>query len=370
MRLLAFILIALPARAERVISIGIVPGADKLTLACEWKCPVADADGRAHSLTPQWPYDVEATEEGLRIGSIEAPSEVRLKASDPADAVLVNKKRYRGSVIIKRNGRGGVTVVEEVGIEDYLMGVLPHEMEPSWPLEALKAQAVVARTFAYTHMGKYKKEGFDLTNDTRSQVYGGTAEESPSIRKAVEATKGEVLGFKGEILDAYYHSLCGGHTADISSVWPTAGSSPRPLKGVSDKYCSKVPSAWTAYFRNSDILAAVQRRTLTGGRLRAFSIGKKDIYGYVRDFSLKIGEQTMKVATNDLRQWLGPSEIRSPRISRIRKTDGGVEFIGKGSGHGVGLCQWGARVQAERGRTYEKILGFYFPGSTLSVIDE
>ncbi len=370
MRFLVLLLLAIPARAERLIDIGVVPGAGKLTMACEWKCVLTDTRGREHIITPRYNAEVVATDDGLRIGAILTGPEVRLKSPDPAFAVQINKKRYPGVVILRRNGQNGVTAIVELGIEDYLLGVLPNEMEPNWPLEALKAQAVVARTFAYTQMGKYKKDGFDLTGDTRSQMYGGLGKEAPLVAEAVKDTKGEVLGYKGQILNVFYHSCCGGHTADMGMVWPGPGSTPRPLKGVRDKYCVRVAQPWTAYFNNSDILAAVERHTLTGGKLRAFTIGKKDIHGYVRDFVLKIGDEKKRVSANDLRQWLGPSEIRSAHISRIRKSDHGVEFIGKGSGHGVGLCQWGAKVQAEVGRKYEKILSFYFPGSTLSVIDE
>ena len=370
MRLLALLLLAAPVRAERLIQIGIVPSADKLTLACDGKCAVPDSEGRAQSLTPDYPYDVEATDDGLRIGPIDSPDEVKISPREDEDAVLINKKRYRGTVILRKNAHGAVTAIAELGIEDYLTGVLPQEVDPAWPIEALKAQAVVARTFAYTQLGKYKKDGFDLTSDTRSQMYGGSGHEYPSVRKAVVSTNGEVLGYKGQILNVFYHSICGGHTANMGDVWPSSAEVPKPLRGVRDKYCKVIPSDWTAFFRDDDILAVVLLHHPVSGKLRRFEIDRKDNAGYVRDFTLKIGDETLRVTANDLRQWLGPSKLRSALISRIRKSGGGIEFIGRGSGHGVGLCQWGAKVQADKGRKYEKILDFYFPGSTLSVVDE
>jgi stage II sporulation protein D len=218
-------------------------------------------------------------------------------------------------------------------------------------------------------MGKYRKAGFDLTADTRSQVYGGVGEDSANIRRAVEETRGEVLGYQGQILNVYYHACCGGHTASSGSVW--GGETPRPLMGVRDKYCDRSPvSKWTATFTLDALKEALARAHVPGGRLRRFEIGGKDIYGYVKTFLVKIGDESQTVRAADLRKWLGNSAMRSTRISRIRKTDDGIQFLGNGSGHGVGLCQWGARLQAEDGRKYEKILAFYFPGSTLSVIDE
>lgn len=363
-------LLAGPAAAEQLIRIGIVPTADRVVLSCERKCAVDDAGGGVKVLAPRKRYSVEATEDGLRIGAVDAPAEVRLPAVEDGGAVVVNGKRYRGDVILRRNAHGAVTAMEETDIEGYLVGVLPREMDPSWPLEALKAQAVVARTFAYTQLGKYKSEGFDLTGDTRSQVYGGAGPELPSVRKAVQETKREVLGYNGDILSVYYHACCGGHTADASDVWPSGERSPKPLRGVRDKYCDKLPTEWRAYFPGDDILAAVERHRLIAGRLRAFKIGRKDLAGFVRDFVLKVGDETMRVAAADLRQWLGASELRSTRVAKVHATAKGVELVGRGSGHGVGLCQWGAKVQAERGRTYQTILAFYFPGSTLSEIEQ
>ena len=244
-------------------------------------------------------------------------------------------------------------------------------MDPSWPLEALKAQAVVARTFAYTQLGKYRRSGFDLTSDTSSQVYGGLGEDSPAVRRAVSETRGEVLGWKGRILDVYYHSCCGGHTEDAGAAWASGSKSPPPLRGVRDRYCAKSPlAAWTAYFGDSDVLAALQDGRLLGGKLRRLELGRRDAAGYVREISARVGAEKVSVEAKDFRNLLGPAELKSLRIARVKRLAKGVEFRGSGSGRGVGLCQWGARLQAEQGRRYEQVLRFYFPGSVLSVIDE
>lgn len=362
---------AAPPPMARRIQIGIVPRADDLAFTPEGRFTLTDLENRQHELTPNEKVTLRAKDGRLMMGDVALPNEVRLRPAKVWANVKIGERRYHGTLIVRANDDDTITAIEELGIEEYLLGVLPLEMEPDWPVEALKAQAVIARTYAYTQMGKYRKNGFDLTSDTRSQVYGGVLEDSPNVRKAVEQTRGEVLGYKGEILPVYYHACCGGHTVDAQSVWPTAGKSPPPLRGVKDRYCQVSPSfRWKVQLAYDEVLEALQKRRMIGGKLRRFEIGRKSAAGWVRTFVAKIGGETMEVSANDFRLAVGASQLKSAHITRIRKSKQGVEFIGGGSGHGVGLCQWGARVQAERGRKYEQILKFYFPQSVLSVIDE
>ncbi len=356
---------------ERLIQIGIVPRTDQLDFVPEGRYTVVDLEGKIHELTPNRTYTFIAQDGGLTLIDWTLPGEVRLAPDKVWADVKIGERRYHGTLIVRANSDDTVTAIEELGIEEYLLGVLPLEMDPGWPLEALKAQAVVARTFAYTQLGKYRNKGFDLTSDTRSQVYGGLTDDSPNVRKAVEQTRGEVLGYKGEILNVFYHSCCGGHTADEGTVWKLPGPTPKPLRGVRDNYCAVSPHyRWKVFIGYDRLLAALERKHLIGGKLRRFEIGARSTAGWVKTFIAKIGDQTLQVRANDLRLAIGASDLRSARIGRIIKERSGVEFVGAGSGHGVGLCQWGTKIQAQRGRRYEQILKFYFPGSTLSVIDE
>ncbi|HAM35818.1 MAG TPA: hypothetical protein DEB40_12200 [Elusimicrobia bacterium] len=356
---------------DRIIQIGIVHGAREVVMTPEGRFALQDeATGQRQDLLPRKAYRVEARGEGLRFGPHQADGQVRLVPQEYRATVFTGSHRYQGPLIVRSNRDDTVTVIEEVGVEDYLMGVLPHEMETNWPVEALKAQAVVARTFAYTQLGKYRKAGFDLTSDTRSQMYGGVSVPSAAVRLAVAATRGEVLGYRGELLNVYYHACCGGHTADYASVWGQ-GYAPRPLRGVRDGYCPNSPLAhWRVSFPKSDVLVALQNRRLIGGKLRSLRVGRRDAAGYARTFVAGIGAETLVVPSETLRRRLGATELRSVRIRSVRLRRGSVDFEGSGSGHGVGLCQWGARLQAEQGRRYESILRYYFPGSTLSVVDE
>ncbi|OGR83658.1 MAG: hypothetical protein A3J74_02095 [Elusimicrobia bacterium RIFCSPHIGHO2_02_FULL_57_9] len=359
------------AQSDRLIQIGIILRTPELSFIPEGRFVLQDKRGRSYELTANQKYRLEAADDGLKLGDVRLAYEARFKSKRAQDAIRIGSKSYRGDVIVRLNAEGSLTVIEELNIETYLLGVLPYEMEPNWPIEALKSQAVVARTFAYTQMGKYKKMGFDLTSDTRSQVYGGAKEVHPSIRRAVQETRGEVLGYKNQILSAYYHSCCGGHTTDPRSVWGSDSKSLPPLRGVKDRYCRASPLArWTAYFSNSDIAAALQKNYDEAGPLKGLAIGSRDSAGRVKTFAVKLGPKTLEVPAIALRRWLGNTELKSSRVYGLRRRSKGIEFLGSGSGHGVGLCQWGARLQARKGRGYEQILKFYFPGSVLSVIDE
>lgn len=339
-----------------------------------------EADGAVDVVAPgaapkplEWKGELKLTprEGGLRLSQLKLPTETRLVPREGA-LIKVGPNRYRGSVILRLDPGQTVTVVNDVGIEDYLEGVLPFEMDPDWPLEALKAQAVVARSFAYANMGKFRKDGFDLTADTRSQMYKGVTAVNDNVRRAVRETRGEVLGWHGELLRVYYHACCGGRTENAAEAWggdPKA--TPPPLRGVKDPWCAASPHMrWTAFFAWQDIMAAIEERRRLPGPLKTLKIGRRDLAGYVRDFVARAGNKQLTVKASDLRASLGASDLKSARITKLIVKKKGLEFVGAGSGHGVGLCQWGAKIQAEKGRKYEQILRFYFPGADLSEIAE
>ncbi|MDE2038473.1 MAG: SpoIID/LytB domain-containing protein [Elusimicrobia bacterium] len=360
------------AAGERRILIGLVPRADSVVLIARGRFSTSDDSGRKIELPQGRRLLLEPADDNKRLvlGRAVLPPLAKLVPEELGATIEIAGKRYDGSFLLRLNTGGrSVTVIDRLRMEDYLLGVLPYEMDPAWPMEALKAQAVVARTFAYTQLGKYRLQGFDLTADTRSQVFGGVELENWKVRKAVESTRGEVLGYKGKILDVYYHACCGGHTENAARVW--GGTAPPPLWGVRDPYCRRSPLyRWTAFFSTAKLISALLENRLTGGRLKRFEIGQEDRAGYAITFLARVGMERIRMNASRLRRALGGIRLPSLNIQRLRKVRGGVEFIGRGAGHGVGLCQWGARVQAEKGRSYERILSFYFPGSVLSIVDD
>jgi stage II sporulation protein D len=355
---------------DRTIQIAIAHQVSDLTIEPEGDFILRDKE-RARSLKAGKKYSLKGSSRGLFLGDFPLSGPGRIDPAEPGSAIQVGSKRYRAKLLARPDEDGTVTVVAEMAMENYLLGVLPYEMEPNWPLEALKAQAVVARTFAYYNLGKYKKQGFDLTADTRTQVYGGLGRDSLLVRQAVDQTRGEVLGYAGELLSVYYHACCGGQTGDAGRVWGAGKDAPKPLRGVRDKYCVKSPHyRWTAYFTHAALLAAGAGGRLLGGKVRSVRITGRDGAGDATTFSIKTSAENLTVKAADLRKRLGNEELKSARVTQVKDRKAGVEFFGRGSGHGVGLCQWGSRLQALEGRGYEKILKFYFPGAVLSLVDE
>ena len=244
-------------------------------------------------------------------------------------------------------------------------------MSPSWPPEALKAQAVVARTFALANLGKYHASGFDLSDDSLSQGYGDLDRESAPATEAVRSTRGQVLWWGGSLLPAFFHSCCGGHTLSSAEAWGGGTSAPKPLRGVGDRWCRESPhAAWTAYFSDEDLLSALQRHGVLAASLHGIRLGRRTGSGHLRDLRLALDDEVRDVRADDLRKWLGSGELKSTKIARVIKKKHGYVFLGRGFGHGVGLCQWGAKSMAEHGKTYRQILKAYFPGADLHVRDD
>ena len=357
--------------AKTLLQVAIVRLAESVVIAPEGPVRLVEPGGKSRPLEWKGALTLAPRVGGLRLSQLKLSSETRLEPQDGA-LIKVGADRHRGALILRLDPGQTVTIVEEVGVEEYLEGVLPHEMDPDWPLEALKAQAVVARSFTYANKGKFRKDGFDLTADTRSQMYRGVTAVNENVRRAVRETRGEVLGWNGQLLRVYYHACCGGHTENAAEAWggdPKA--TPKPLRGVKDPWCAPSPHMrWTAAFAWQDLMAAIEERRAMPGPLKSLKIGRRDVAGYVRDFVARSGKTDVAVNPSELRTALGAGELQSLRISRVIAKKKGLEFVGAGSGHGVGMCQWGARMQAESGRSYEQILSFYFPGSNLAEVAE
>lgn len=371
----AFLLFLFPSRAADpgylnstgVIRVGIIDDAAQVTLHARGAVHATDmASGEKFALARNSDYSAGAESPArVKIGNLTLNSQVRLTPVEGEDRIKINGRPYRGSLLLKANTNQTITIVEELGIEEYLYGVLPLEMSPDWPLEALKAQAVASRTFALKNMGKFNGSGFDISADVRSQVYGGSGFDSPRILEAVRSTSGEVLTYKGELIPAYFHACCGGHTTAPSSVW--GAETMRPLAGIADPYCRKsFHHAWRTYVTNKDILEALQRNGSSALKLRGIRIAKRDRSGRALSIKVITDQDNQTVSADNFRKWIGTDELKSTYILRIARTKGGYELAGRGWGHGAGLCQSGAKVMAERKKKYRAILQHYYPGAKIT----
>jgi stage II sporulation protein D len=275
----------------------------------------------------------------------------------------VGENKYRGSLIVTESG-GRVTVINELGIDDYLKGVLPREVTVTWPDEALKVQAVASRTYLAAHLDKHGAQGFDLCSDVHCQVYGGMTKEHPKTTAAVDNTRGEILIYKDKPIGAYFYAFCGGSTEKIRPVWGNDDQPYLPQKKC--RYCVGNPRyVWKLTVHDDDILKALLKADLVKGTaLKNISVKKKSGSARAEIVTVKTDAGSFDMRGNAFRIAMNPEKIRSTLWTHLKKRDGGIyEFEGKGWGHGVGMCQWGAKGQAEHGRSYTDILSFYYPGS-------
>jgi stage II sporulation protein D len=261
--------------------------------------------------------------------------------------------------------------VVNLSLEEYVLGVLSVEAAVEDEIEALKAQAVVSRTYGLKNLGRHANEGFDLCSNTHCQQYvNDDSRVSEPMRRAVIETAGEVLrDSKGQAAEAYFHAACGGHTANFESLWGAPG--PGYLRGIRDDFCTTMPNrAWTDEIPASRLAKALAGDPLTdvGNKIDAIAITKRDVTGRAEIISIE-GERRRQVRGWDFKlivgRALGWNVLKSSRFKVSRRGSVFV-FRGSGFGHGLGLCQNGAHVMARRGATYRKILDQYFPGTSLN----
>ncbi|MDR1123104.1 MAG: SpoIID/LytB domain-containing protein [Elusimicrobiota bacterium] len=301
-------------------------------------------------------FKISKSGKELRAGNIATAKGVRIELNNPADYFTLGGVQYRGPLSVTPL-RAGINITEHIDLEDYLTGVLPYEMSPSWPLEALKAQAVAARTFTLKTIENTKNKDFDLYNDVRSQMYKGTVKTYDSVKKAVEGTKGETMLYKGKIFPAYYHSNCGGHTNGGSE-------NIKPLNGAKCGYCKGAPNYEWQKTLPKEALNNYLKKNNIKGEIKKIKIGRKQAGGRAATLVLITSKEKKEVNCGALRAAIGPDNLRSCVITKIS----GLKLQGRGYGHGKGLCQEGAKAMALQGKSYKKILARYYPGAEIKKI--
>ena len=318
-----------------------------------------DADVRDELLRPRdGAAKLRAGKEGIDIAGIKfSPRSVILAGDGP---LQVDGRKLTGEVEVAWSANG-LAVYNNLPLEIYVEGVIAAEMNETWPVEALKAQAVAARTFALRRMVYRQGEDFDVSVSTIDQVYSGIAKVGDRVRAAVEKTDGEVLTYGNIPAEAVFHSCCGGETRSAEEAF---GGKRAYLVAVRDPDCRDCPHAqWTAEVTLGQLgemltkagkfnarIDTVRETTNSGGRKGIEIVGDK-------------GKQTLFVTREQLRMLLSGILLSSRFSWQIER--GTIRFKGRGYGHGVGMCQWGARGMAGRGVDYRGILKRYYPGCQL-----
>lgn len=352
--------------------------------------------------------------------------------------------RYPGGFRYERVNGGNLTVVNIVDMEDYLIGVVPYEMSDSWPLEALKAQAVCARSYAYNSLNHHSSYHFDICNGTDCQVYygyGGGSTYNSNAARAVEETAGVYAKYNGKVIEPFYSASHGGASESVYNVWGSSLSTYPYLCGVKDPYeadtASMNPySSWTVSYTTSTLTQRLQSKGYgTGTSVASLDLTYSDLGNVIAVKVNYANGQSNTFKPTNMRSTFGISSIRfqvnssgsgsggtsdgslpvngsgslpeqdsyyvisgsgtvgktdredlyaisgSGSVDSVTSSSGGGSsvtegnvvhvtgssyvFEGSGNGHQIGMSQWGAYAMAKRGFTYDEIITFYFPGTTV-----
>ena len=296
---------------------------------------------------------------------------------------------YRGQLEVSAV-EGALRVVNIVGLKEYLAGVVPAEIGrlSTREIEAVKAQAIAARTYAVANRGRRRAQGFDLYADVRDQVYMGVRGEHAVAARAIEQTRGQIVTYRGEPIQAFFHSTCGGFTASIEDVW---NADPLPyLKGVPDRDSHGFHCETSRHFRWSEEYSPGVLRTILSenlfrevpnaprkiGTVRKIEAPERSSSGRVRYLKVETNRGHWRVPKDRIRWALrrpvdGNPILRSTYIRIFSEYDahGSLQRVvisGAGNGHGVGMCQWGAIGMARKGYPAEQILKHYYRGVTIT----
>lgn len=341
-------------------------------------------------------------------------TKILISSVSEEDRITYNGTDYYGSFEFYLDNNGKITVINAVDIEDYLKGVLPSEVYPSWNMEALKAAAVVARTYALRNVStsSHSANGFDICATTHCQMYSGSKKENQRTNEAIFLTSGLVVMYNGALALTPYHSSNGGFTETASGAWGGSQNTYPYLTAVYTPYedYRNVPNGkWQSIITPSELINYIPKAyasKLSGGNLsfdynresngfiRKMSVS--DAYGNRLDLNTSGSVRSffgslVKSASFGIAQTYVPSSTQTSSITVIsssgvedfQSTDGydiitadGITkasgfsevyvFDGQGYGHGVGLSQFGSRCMADAGFTYDQIIYTYFPGTVIS----
>ena len=368
------------------------------------------------------PLVFKAEEDCISCGKYKSDS---FKVTSPT-YIKVGNNTYRGDIFVVFNKKNSLFVINKLGIDDYLYGVVGSEMPASWNVEALKAQSVAARTYAAVMKKSPRNKYFDLFSTVMDQVYTGCSGEAPNVIVAVSETAGEILTYEGNPISCYFYSSCAGKTSPCENVF---SSSPVPyLVSRNCPYCMK--NDWSYTITRNELSNLLREKKIISGELYSMQIAKKDESGRAALIKLRTSNGIKIIRGAELRLIIGAGKQKSTKytISEIPLTkaqkmallekvkveaknnipaesvinsdseinsvlrivnlmtlpvslnikndeelsDSAVysfTFDGSGWGHGVGMCQWGAYGLAKNGYTYDKILENYYPNTVLEQLN-
>lgn len=353
---LLWLMFVAPAQAALELRVAVQDGVNRLKIGASTPALIRDGSGQVvGELSGMNAFYASNQSDKLALGQWQA-NELWIEPTQEG-YVWIGDRWYRGRTRLVLDN-DGISAINYVELEEYLYSVVGGEMIPNWPLEALKAQAVAARSYALHKRSQAGKRLYDLDSTTSSQVYGGLNTETRSTHLAVQSTTGQVLTYQGNVILAVFHSSSGGHTENAEDVW----SQRLPyLQGVVD-YDQQAPVfQWTKTVSNHEL-----NRLLGENIGQIVAVAPEDTTPLGRVVSLKVvGDRaTKQISGTQFRKAL---DLRSTLFT-VTNVDNNFYIYGRGFGHGVGLSQWGAYYLAQNGINYQQILSHYYQGAQLSAI--
>lgn len=347
--------------APPLLRLAIHRGQIPVEIACDRECILIGEglkDGyKAMEILP--PVQVSVAGGHIVVGSDGVLSS-ELTVTPLSDAfVQVKGALYPGSIRIMVSEDGGLLVVNTVDVETYLAGVVPAEMPSRWPLEALKAQTVAARTYALERKKEHKDALYDLESTTMDQVYSGWQEDlGAGVKYALRETRGLVMLRESRLFTAYFSSTCGGHTLDAAGLMPAPDAA--FIRGVPCDFCKRSPRySWSFEIPRADLAARLKEMGYDFGEACQISAQRANEFATVEHIIVEYNGMIGELPVEDFMRACGRQNFYSRRFG-ISPTSSGIVVEGRGFGHGVGLCQYGARGMAEEGWEYDSILAYYY----------
>ena len=272
--------------------------------------------------------------------------------------LLVVGSHYSGNIEVWK-GDGGLYLINELPLEDYVKEVVMAEVGSNWEMEALKVQAVLSRTYGVYQKKMSRNSLFHITSSVLHQAYKGNSSDI-RVAYAVQETAGEILTFNGSPIEPLYHSTCGGRTENPEDVF---GKSYPYLRSVESNCESSPYWVWERTIPLTEIEKALNISGLKEIAVKSYTSTKR-----IKELTVICDSGTTTIKATDFRKALGWNRIPSTNFT-VKKDEDSMIFEGKGYGHGVGLCQWSALQMAQEGKSYKEILSFFYSGTTIQLYE-